>query len=419
MRKLYQDGRLSQYLLLLACVAAVAGLFTSRALVALSPLVGLVAAGMQPQLRTALLRGMQLRTVVSIGLLYVLLVVSGVYTAELAVWRHEVYRKLPLLVVPLAFAVAVPLSPRQRFGVGILYVGLATVLAAGTVRRFLLNPEEANRLINIGHNVPAITGLSHIHFSLMLALAFFFALLLRRSPLAAAAVRWGLLGCALLLFVTMHLLAYRTGLLVLYAMVLFDALILIFLQRRFLLGLLTLLLLLSMPFAAYFTLEPIQSRLGATLYDIDQYQTGQDINDFSLARRLAAWETATIVAQQHPLFGVGMADVDAAMLSQYSYRNFGVQPQNWAMTHNQYLEYLVGGGVAGLLLWLVVLLGPFGQPALRRNPYVVHFLLMMSVANLVDSLLQLQIGFNLFVFLYGFVVVSTERTARDAAVQPT
>ena len=414
--QLYQTGRLSQYLLLLACVAAGVGIFASRALVALSPVVGVVAACAQPHLRVRLRQGLGLRTVVCIGLLYLFLVSSGLYTTELGIWRHEVYRKLPFVVVPLVFAVAVPLNSRQKFGVGLLYVGLATLLSITTLRGYLIDPAEANRLINIGHNVPATTGIFHIHFSIMLALAFFFALLMRSSPVAMPATRWVLLGCAMVIFVVMHILAYRTGLLVLYAMFLFDAIGLVVLQRRLVLGLLTLIVLLGFPPLAYHSLNSVKERVDTTFYDIEHYQTGQDINDFSASRRLAAWETAVLLVREHPVLGVGMADVDQAMLAQYSYYNFNLKPKNWAMTHNQYLEYAVGGGVVGLLLWLLVLFAPFLQPPLRRNPYVIHFLLMMSVANLVDSLLQMQIGFNMFVFLYGFLVVSAEREARYATV---
>ncbi|WP_375437003.1 O-antigen ligase family protein [uncultured Hymenobacter sp.] len=407
---------MSQYLLLLACVAAVVGLFASRALVALSPVVGVVAACAQPHLRASLRQWLRLRTVVGIGLLYLFLVISGLYTTELGIWQHEVYRKLPFVAVPFAFAIAVPLSSRQKFSVGLLYVGLATLLSITTLRGYLLNPEEANRLINIGHNIPATTGIFHIHFSIMLALAFFFALLMRSSPIAIPATRWVLLGCAIVLFVVMHVLAYRTGLLVLYAMFLFDAVSLVVLQRRFLLGLLTLIILLGFPLVAYHSLNSVKERVDTTIYDIEHYQTDQDINDFSASKRLFAWKTAVLIAREHPVLGVGMADVDTAMLTQYSYYNFGLKPKNWAMTHNQYLEYAVGGGVVGLLLWVLVLFAPFLQPPLRRNPYVIHFLLIMSVANLVDSLLQMQIGFNMFVFLYGFLVVSAEREARHTAI---
>ncbi|QNH62864.1 O-antigen ligase family protein [Hymenobacter sediminicola] len=415
LRQLYHDGRLSQYLLLLASVAAVIGLFASRAMVSLSPVVGFLAAMAQPQLAERLRTSVRLRTCLAMGLLYLFWLVSVVYTSELAIWRHEVYRKLPLVIVPLAFAVAVPLNLRQRFGIGLLYVGLATTLALGTLGRYLLNPAEANYEISIGHNVPAITGIFHIHFSIMLALAFFFALLMRRSALASSALRWGLLGCAVVLCLIMHVLAYRTGLLVLYGMLLLDAALLIVLKRRFLLGAVLLLGLTVLPLLAYFTLEPIQRRVSVSLDDLNQYKSGRDINDYSMAKRFAAWKTATIIASQHLLVGVAPADVDAAMIDQYSYQNFGLLPKNWVMTHNQYLEAIVGGGIVGLLLWLLVLFGPLLQPALRQNPYVVHFLLMMAIANLVDSLLQMQTGFNMFVFLYGFLVVDTERAARLTA----
>jgi O-antigen ligase len=76
----------------------------------------------------------------------------------------------------------------------------------------------------------------------------------------------------------------------------------------------------------------------------------------------------------------------------------------------------VGSGILGLFFWLLVLLGPLAQPALRKNPYVIHFLAVMGTGMLVDSLLELQIGFNLFVFLYSFLLVAGERRSQQATV---
>jgi O-antigen ligase len=103
------------------------------------------------------------------------------------------------------------------------------------------------------------------------------------------------------------------------------------------------------------------------------------------------------------------------MMEQYNRVDFGLLPENRVMIHNQYLHQLVGGGMVGLVLWLLVLFGPFMQPALRRNPYVYHFVFMQATAMLVDSLLELQIGFNLFVFCYSFLVVAAERCATSEA----
>lgn len=414
----WRSGRLSQYLLLLACVAGVAGLLTSRALIALSPVAGVLAALAAPQLRQQLPRYLRLRTVWGPAALYGLLLLSSLYTQEWATWRHEMYRLLPWLGVPLAFGLAVPLSSRQQFGVGLLFVGGVALVGAATTAQYFLDPAAANLAFGLGQSMPSITRIFHIHFGLMLALATFFGLLLRREPAATAAVRVGLLVAVALCVLTLHVLAYRTGLMVLYGMLLIDALLVLVVQGRAWLGIALVLALVLAPWAAYTTLESVRQRVRATTYDIEQFQLNRDINEYSLSRRLAAWQTALVVARQHPVAGVGPADAYRAMMQQYDWQNYGLRPENRVMIHNQYLHQLVGGGLVGLSLWLLVLFGPLVQPAQRRNPYVYRFLLLQALAMMVDSLLELQTSFNLFVFLYGFLVVATERRTAGKTFLP-
>ncbi|RYU84407.1 O-antigen ligase family protein [Hymenobacter persicinus] len=417
-RQAYRSGHLSQYLLLLACVAGVVGLLASRALVALSPLVGVAAVLANPRLRAALPYWGRNTSTIVLTLLYALLLLGGFYTTATAIWKHEIFRQLPLLGVPLAFTLAVPLSGRQRFGVGALFVGGVALIGAATLGKYLLNPAAANELIGVGQNVASVTRIFHIHFSIMLALAFYFGLLLSRSPYARPVLRGLLRAAAVTAVLVLHVLAYRTGLLVFYVMLLADVVYLVVAKRQFLLGLALLLALVAAPVLAYKSLESVRQRYKATRYDIEQFYYGHDINDYSLAKRLAAWETARTIAANHPWLGVGAADAYAAMMEQYAYRDFGVLPKNRVMIHNQYLHYLVSSGITGLFLWLLVLLGPLAQPRQRRNPYVWHFLLILGTAMLVDSLLEIQIGFNLFVFLYGFLVVATERGPAGAPQNP-
>jgi len=387
----------------------VIGLLAARALVALSPLVALLAAAMNPDWRTELGRWWRNPAVLFLGLLYAVLLASGLYTTEWTVWRHEIFRQLPLLGVPLAFALAVPLSGHQRFLIGCSFVLGTAFLGTDTLVRYLLTAREVREMFNTGQNIQTITGVFHIHFSVMLALAFYFGILLRRSPYATRRWQWLLLIAATLIVIILHVLAYRTGLLVFYSTLLLDGVLLILAQRKFLWGLAVLATFVALPWIAYNTLEPVRARLNGTYYDLEQFRLDRDINDFSLSKRLAAWETAQTIITQHPLFGVGLADAEVAMMEQYHWRDFGLRPANRVMVHNQYLHYLLGGGIVGLFVWLLVLLGPLAQPRVRRNPYVIHFLLILGVAMFVDSLLQLQIGFNLFVFLYGFLVVNAER----------
>lgn len=404
----YRRGLLSQYLLLIACLAGALGLlFTARALVALAPVAAVVAALLNPQLRQALPGWWRNGAARRAAVLYLLIPLSWWYTDDWTVWRHEVFRQLPLVGVPLAFALAVPLSGPQRRGLGAGFVGGVAVLGLATLGRYLLDPAAAQELIRIGQNVPSVTGIFHIHFGVMLALAAFFGVALSREPAQSPALRWLLRGAAAAAVLSLHVLAYRTGLLVFYLTLLAAGLSLLIRRPRLALALFAATGMLLV--VAYYALPSMQQRFRATKYDVEQFYYGHDINQFSLARRLAALQNAAVLVAEHPWLGVAPADVRQAMDEQFSWQTHGLEKQNRVMVHNQYVHYLVGAGVLGLLVWIWLLITPLVQPGLRRNPYVRYFLLIFAAAALADSLLELQIGFNLFVFLYGFVVVAAER----------
>ena len=410
-RDLYRSGLLSQYLLCLACLAGVVGLLAARALVSLSPLVGVLAVLANPNLRRDLPNYPRNGAAMRAAAMYVLFVASGFYTSSWPEWRHETFRLLPWIGVPLVFALAVPLSGKQRVAVGSFFVLGTTAIALATLGRFLSNPAAAIEAIHLGQSMPSVTRIFHIHFGVMLGLAFFFALRLRREQRVGPVLRIALLVAAAAIAFTLHALAYRTGLLVFYVVLLTEAVRLV-MHRRVALGAVLLLALAAAPWVGYHTVEPIRLRWRSTYWDVERFVRGQDINETSLARRLAAWETAGQIIREHPVLGVGPADAYAAMMEQYSWRDFGLRPANRAMVHNQYLHYLVGSGAVGLLLWLALLLWPLMQPTRARNPYIRQFVLILGTAMLVDSLLELQIGFNLFVFGYGFLVVADERRRR-------
>jgi O-antigen ligase len=382
-----------------------------RAVVALSPVVGILAALANPQLSQTWRNYFRNGAAIRAALLYLLLLGSGLYTSNTAVWRHELFRLLPWLVVPFAFAVAVPLSGRQRLAVGSLFVVGATSVGLATLGHYYLHLGGSTPNFIQNQSVPAITRVFHIHFGVMLALAACWGVLLSRQQGAPGWARWMLWVTASGAVVTLHLLAYRTGLLAFYVAILAEVLYQVIARRRLRLGI-GLLVGVGVALAIASQLKPIQDRLLATHWDIEQYEEGHDLNNLSASRRLVAWQTAQVIATQHPWLGVGPADVENAMLAQYTWRDYGLQQQNRAMTHNQYLHYLVGGGMLGLSLWLTVLLWPLMQPRQRQNPYLRQFVLILGVAMFVDSLLELQIGYNLFVFGYGFLVVAGEQNPR-------
>jgi O-antigen ligase len=408
----YVSGRLSQYLLWLATVAGVVGLLAARSLVAISPIVGVVAVLANPNLRRDIPLYYRNGAAMRAAALVVFLLLSGLYTSEWPVWQHELYRSLTWLAVPLAFTLAVPLAGWQRLVVNALFVLGTAAVGLATLGQYLVDPASANESIRIGQNMQAITRIFHIPFGVMLALAFFGAVLLCRNKLAGPVLRVALLVAAAAAAITLHVLAYRTGLLVFYAGLLAYAGWLLA-RRNKALGLGLVLLLALVPWVAYRALEPVHKRWNATVWDVQQFTLGHDINDYSLARRLAAMETAGNVIAQHWLLGVGPADTHVAMMAQYQWHDFGLQPANRIEVHNQYLEALMGGGLMGLGLLLAILFWPLTQPAMRRDSAICFFIIIQATSMLVVDALSLQIGLNLFVFGYGFLIVAKERSLKE------
>jgi O-antigen ligase len=217
-----------------------------------------------------------------------------------------------------------------------------------------------------------------------------------------------LLGAALAAALTLHVLAYRSGLLVLYVGLLAYG-VQQLARKHVAVGLAVLALLVLGPWLAYRSLESVQQRVGATRWDVQQFTQGHDINNYSLARRLAAIETAGTVIGEHWLLGVGPADAHAAMMQQYAWKDYGLRPANRVEVHNQYLRALLGGGLVGLALLLALLFWPLTKPWARRNAALGIFILSHATVMLVDAVFELQIGLNLFVFGYGYLVVAGER----------
>lgn len=404
----YRSGRLSQHLLWLASAAGVVGLLSSRALVALSPVAGTVAALLNPNLRRDWRRyfrnGAALRAAAMMGFL----LLSSCYTDDWPAWRHEVFRSLTWLGVPLAFAVAVPLTGGQRRAVGALFVLGTAAVGLATLGKYWLDPATANQAINMGQNVQAVTGVMHIFFGVLLALSAFWGAVMARRPATGRGLRVALGVGAAAAAIALHVLAYRTGLLIFYLSLLVGAGWLV-VHRRLGVGLVLLLLLGLGPWLAYRQFESVRQRVHATVYDMQQYEGNNDINNFSLSRRLIAAEAALPLIREHWLLGVGPADTHAAMRTQYGWRDYGLKRANQADVHSQYLETLLGGGVVGLALWLAVVFWPLTKPWARRDPYLWLFIVVQAATMLVTDILSLQIGLNLFVFGYGFLVVAGER----------
>ena len=393
------------------CVALLAGLFFSRALLSTLPAILFVFALTRKNLteRVQLLK--ENRPAIALLAIYGLLVISFFYTESQQNWFLQMYRYSAFLFLPAAARLLPPLRVKQVYTLLYLFLLFATGITIGTISKYAANIEAHNELIIHSQNPPTINRIFHIHFGMMMALAIFFGVYIYRSSVVLwrKPEKYLAIGCIVILFVSIHILAYRTGLLALYITLFFQLFAFIKNQKQYLIGGVLLILLVTAPVVAYLSLESVQLRVENTRTDISRYINHENINYYSISQRLAAWETAFSIVKRNWLVGVGPADIKLEMERQYDIKDFGLSKPNQVMIHNQYLHILVGSGIIGLSLFLYMLGYPFMRLIRQKDFCGTVFLSIMGSAMLVDSFFELQRGLHLFAFFYMLLIIMREQ----------
>lgn len=387
------------------------GLFFSRSLLGVVPALMLVVALADGRIKSKLLRLRHNRSALCLLALYGWLAVSFLYTEDRANWLTQMHRSSPLVLLPLSVGLGPPWSEKQVHAWLLLFVLLTTGTAVGTVFHYLTDIEAQNQRITYSQNTEPINGMFHLHFGVLATLAIFLGGSIWQSGirLLPKIEKYAVPASIFFLTLTIHLLAYRTALLAFYLTSAVLLIRFIAYRKRYLLGMGLVALLVGTPGAAYFLLKSWQLRVDNTRYDVNRYFTQQDINEYSVAQRLAAWETALAVVGRSGGLGVGPADIELEMQRQYARRSFGLKVENRIMIHNQYLHALVGCGWGGLWLLLYTLLSPLGRLAGAKDFRATAFIITMGAALVVDSFLELQHGLNAFVFFYTLLIIRKEQ----------
>jgi O-antigen ligase len=234
----------------------------------------------------------------------------------------------------------------------------------------------------------------HIRFSLLLSLAFFATLHLWRQLQWSFRPTWGKIYAflAVWLVLGLHILSVRSGLLALYLGSVAWLGLWIVETKRWTLGLSLILVVLSLPFLAYFGVESFRAKIDLSLYNLQLYQQGT-IGEYSDTQRFLSYKIALQLAAEKPWLGWGMGDVWAAQQAVYRQDYPG---QNPMFPHNQFLSILVGTGVLGLLAFVGAWLWPLWRA--WRQPLVLSFFVVMGSSFLTENTLFITIGVNIYVF---------------------
>lgn len=330
---------------------------------------------------------------------FLLVVFSLPYTEDFTYAAERLRIKLPFLLLPLAFAALPALRRRDVRIIGAFFVGILTVAAVGVLWKYYQNFAIINESLEHGKSIP--TPSSHIRFSLAVAGGIFCAgaLSLCKGICGTAGERYGFGFLTIFLFIFLHILSVRSGLLAFYTASGILLLRYIYASGNRLLGTVGLLLLLAVPTAAVMFVPSLQSKYQYVKYDLEMSLRGEG-KSYSDGERWISLRAARDIITEHPLFGVGAGDLRKEMYEIYQRESSGNAVAK--MPHSQFASVAAGTGIVGLILFLI----GFFKPIFWQNNYRNYLFLAWHVIIFSSFLSEntFETNFGVSLWLFGLLI---------------
>ncbi len=324
--------------------------------------------------------------------LYLVMLLSAWQTLEWAYYLERLRIKLPLLLLPIAWAGMdrhYLQSIRRQLIFRWVLLGFLSMVLAGVVANYALNYAEFNTLIGRGQAVPVPRG-NHIRFSLLLAVG-----------TVVGVEGWfryrdrALLGLSGFLLLGLHLLAVRSGLLAAYAGcgVVIGWTALRHGNFRLLLGGAGALL--ALPIIAYLFLPSFRTRMDYMRYELVHRNPTQDEARYSDAGRLTSIRTGLEIWRAHPVWGIGVGNLQEEVRQRYARKYPGEESKR---PHNQFINALAGGGAIDFLITVACFLALGFGGGRWRDPLFFAVWTIFFLSCLVEHTLESSVGVALFAF---------------------
>jgi O-antigen ligase len=328
--------------------------------------------------------------------------IGGIWTENYMYWQDRVQVKLPLLFVPLgAWAIKDIIHKRTIDLLILIFISLCTATALASFIYYLLHFKEITESYKHAKTIPSI--IEHIRYSLLLSIAVFASVqaYLKSSLLITKTQKNLVAAMGIFIFIFIHVLSIRSGLLALYATGFVWLIVYVFQsgQKKWLFvlpaGFCFLVLM-------YFFVPSLNNKVNYMVRDISQFVTGKSVNNYSDGNRLLSMKIGVEVGLEHPIAGVGSGDVQNEMNEVYKNEYPDIDKRNWLIPHNQFVYVFTALGIIGVLVFIICLAYPFFNQDVLNDVFCLAVLISSYTSFLSESTLELQQGIVLVSLLFSF-----------------
>jgi len=324
-----------------------------------------------------------------IGFIYVLSFLNSENKSE---YIEVVKNKIPFLFIPLSIITVGEITSRPKL-LAVVFLACCFISSLYTFYFYATDISGYALLYETGNVLPTL--IHHVDFAVLLS---FSALLSLHIFLNA--VKWEKY-IALFLFIWfvyfIHLFAVRTALVLLYISVIFYAVSFIMQKKKIKEGFGALLFLVVTAIVAYHYIPAVKTKIGYTLYGLDQFRYAKDsTNSVSDSRRFLSDKIGWQIFSEHKVTGVGIGDVQDEMNNIYKKNHPEFSKEVFSHIHNQYLFMAAGTGFIGVTLFIAALLVLFLYFIRTKNIYISLCFFSLLLVMQWEPFIENQLGASIF-----------------------
>ncbi len=385
------------HILFLLLILMVTGLFFSRAMLAVSigvfTGISLIHAGYREHLYAFLKQPLCWGS----SLIFFIPFISGLWSADKEQWLQMMQIKLPLILLPIAFAWPLGFSEKQWRWL-ILFIMLAVFGGCiYSLQAYFMDKEFIDQSYLEGRSLLTPLANDHVRFSLMVFVMIVWGGLQYYKD-RSLKFSWLYLVLIVFFIAYLHILAARTGLLAFY---LSASMLMIhfFLRLDRKKSILVFLLMLSLPLIAWFIFPSFKNKL--LLF---KHESAFSINQSYLPRsndavRVISLRVGWNILLESPFSGKGYGDIISESRGWYKIHYPEMKEEDMIYPSSQYLMMGAGVGIIGLIAFIMILLFPF---LVRMQWALAWKMIIMGLAAsyLFDIGLEVQYG----VFLHCLIL---------------
>ncbi len=330
--------------------------------------------------------------------LFFLTVLSGLWSENLHDYLIAIRIKSPLFVLPLSLYFLPKLSTTQFYKIFTTLIFFLGAYSLFLIIDYGFHSKIYTQLLYYGQPVPHIRD--HVRFTILCAFAFIVGVIILEKKVLVPNTQKIYYVALGLIFIALHIISARSGLLILYASILVYIFRLAYIKKQYLKYSVIVLIVTLIPVIAFYSVDSFHQKINYVLWDRQMQKQG-DSKTYSDGERWLSNEIGIKIFIENKILGTGAGDFWTSIQKKYALQAPSFEPK---MPHNQIIVVAASFGILGLLIFLASFFFNFFQKLKKVNEIKFFFFLNMFLAFCFDIPLEAEFGIIFYAFFASILI---------------